>query len=262
MTGSLASNPTRWRTFADAVATALGLNVWVSVILLPGIFVGVWTTPSSLAAACLPVAVLSVGLFRRSDAILLLGFPSALLVPAAFYSEIIAHHVYGPIRFVIVAISVIAYLFGASFLSSFYEPDAPERIRPLSSSQQPTPARWRRRFRVYTGLTALSVVFPIVLIYAVNFDSTNKAFMRELFPGRVVPYMTLLNLAVLALWLGIYVWVFLGILRPHRVGDRDLAVELALLKSEARRGKPRLAFYAGVVMALVFMLVLLAMKTW
>jgi hypothetical protein len=104
VTGGLASNPTRWRTFADAVAMALGLNVWISVVLLPGVFVGAWASGASLAAAVLPVIVLGLGLWRRSDTILLLGYPSALLVPAAFYPDIVATHVYGPVRFLIVAI--------------------------------------------------------------------------------------------------------------------------------------------------------------
>jgi hypothetical protein len=260
VTGGLTSNPTRWRTFADAVALALGLNVWVSIVLLPGIFVGAWTTTPALLAATFPIVALGLGLWLRSDAVLLLGFPSALLVPAAFYPRIVEMHVYGPVRLAIVAAGLIAYMLGVSFLSSFYEPPKPERIRMLSSAQQPVPVRWRRRFRVYAGLTVLSVVFPLSLVYTVNFSSANKAFLRQLYPGRVEPFIALLNLGVLALWLGLFIWVFLGILRPHRVGDRDLAVELAMLRSEAKRGRPRPVFYVGVVTALAFMMLLLALR--
>jgi hypothetical protein len=135
-------------------------------------------------------------------------------------------------------------------------------VRTLSSAQQPTPERWRRRARVYTGLTVMSAVIPAVLLYSVNFEASNRAFLRELYPGRMDAMMTLLNLGVIGLWLGLYAWVFLGIVRPHRTGDRDLIVELAMLRSQTRRGRPRGVFYVGVVTALVFMLLLLALRTW
>jgi hypothetical protein len=254
------SHPARWRIFADSVAAALGLNVWVSVVLLPGLFVDAWVGGPGWIAAVLPLGVLLVGLWRRSDTLLLFGFPSALLIPAAFFPEIVNRHVYGSVRFTIVATSVIAYLFSASFLSSFRAPAAPASIRTLSSATRPVPERWRRRYRVYRGLVALSVSCPLVLVYAVNFDPASRGFMRELFPGRIAALSTLLNLAVLGFWLALYYWVFLGVLRPHRTGDRDLVVELSLLRSQARRGRPRPVFYVGVGSALGFMLLLLLLR--
>jgi hypothetical protein len=259
MTGGLTRNPARWRAFADAVALALGLNVWISVVVLPGVFVGAWRTPWAFVAAALPLLALGAGLWRRSDAMLLLGFPSAVLVPAAFYPDIIKAHVYGPVRLAIVAAGLIAYMLGVSFLSSFREPPAPERVRTLSSAQQPVPPRWRRRFRVYAGLTVLSAMFPVALVYWVNYG-VNRAFLRQLYELKVEPFVALLNLGALGLWLGLFVWVFLGILKPHRIGDRDIAVDLALLRSEARRGRPRASFYVAVALALAFMLLLLVMR--
>ena len=29
----------RWKTFADVVAFALGVNVWISIVILPAVFV-------------------------------------------------------------------------------------------------------------------------------------------------------------------------------------------------------------------------------
>ncbi len=257
MTGGSAR--TRWRAFADLVAAALGINVWVSVALLRGFS---WASVSPLAALCagIPVLALAAGLWRRNEVVLLLGFPLALLVPAGVYPDIVEPHVYGPVRFTVVAISLVGYLLGASFLSSFSEPPPPERVRPLASAAQPVAARWRRRFRVYAGLTALSVVFPAALIYAVNFDRANGAFLRELYPGKSHPFQTLLNLGALGLWLALYSGVFLGALRPHRTGDQDLSDSLAMLADEARRGKPRPAFYVGVALALALMTALIALR--
>jgi len=247
----------RWRAFADTVAALLGVNVWISVVLLPGLFVGAWGSTATVFAALLPLPVLAAGMWRRSELMLLLAYPSALLIPVAVAPEIVSSHVYGPVRFAIVAVGVVSYLFGASFFTSFYEPSPPENTRPLTSSRYPTPARWQRRFRIYRVLAVLSAAFPLILIYAVNFDDTNRAFLRQMFPGRVASMTTFLNLGVVGAWLLLYFYMFLGILKPHRTGDRDLVVELSRIRGEAKRGRPRPIFYVGVVGALGFMLLLM-----
>ncbi len=89
----------RWKAFADGVAFALGVNVWVSIVILPAAFVGVLSGGSHLAAAGLPFAVLLLGLARRSEAILLGLFPAALLVPVSLEPQIASSYVYGPARF-------------------------------------------------------------------------------------------------------------------------------------------------------------------
>lgn len=247
----------RWRAFADTVAALLGVNVWVSVILLPGLFVGAWRTPAMAIVAALPLPVLIVGMWRRSEVVLLLAYPSALLIPVAVVPEIVSAHVYGPVRFTIVAVGLIAYLFGASFFTSFYEPPPPEATRALSSSRYPTPPRWLRRFRLYRMLAVLSALFPLVLLFAVNFDDTNRAFLRQMFPGRVAAMTTFLNLCVVGAWILLYSYMFLGVLKPHRTGDRDLVVDLARIRQEVKRGRPRPVFYLGVAGALGFMLLLM-----
>lgn len=251
------NNTARWRAFADAVALALGINVWVSVVVLPGFFVGSWQGSGDVVAGSAPLAVLAFGLWRRAEAVLLLAFPSALMVPVALSPEIVGSHVYGPMRFVLVAVGLVAYLFGVSFFTSFAEPPPPEHVRPLSSSSEPTPGRWQRRFRVYRALTLLSLVFPATLIYTVNFDSASEAFLRQMFPGRVAQMTTILNLAVIAAWVLLYSYAFLGVLRRHRTGDRGLVTELTRIRLRAGRGTTRPAFYLSVVCALGFMLVLL-----
>lgn len=247
----------KWRTFADGVALVLGINVWVSVVLLPGSFVNAWADSAALTAALVPLPVLMLGLWRRSEAILLAGFPSALLLPVALVPEMASAHVYGLLRFSIVAVGLVAYLMSASFFTSFHEPPPPTSVRPLSSSRQPVPPRWRRRFRIYLELTILAVVCPLALIYFANFHHTNQAFLRTMFPGRVASMTTMLDLLVIALWLVLYSYVFLGVLKPHRTGDRDLAGQLSRLRADARRGRPRPAFYVAMAVALGLMAILL-----
>jgi len=250
-------SPKRWRAFADAVALALGVNVWVSILLLPGAFVGAWQSGLALMMAVLSLFVLVIGVSRRSEAVLLLGFPAALLLPVAVAPQMAQVHVYGPIRFAIVAVGLVGYILGASVFTSFHEPDAPRSRRALSSAKRPTPARWRRRFRVYRGLMILSIVFPAVLLYAINFDDTGRAFLRQMYPGRVNAMTTLMNVGAIGVWVLLYFYFFVGVLRPHRTGDRDLVADLARLKRESRRARPRLIFYVGVAAAIGFMVLLM-----
>ena len=186
----------RWKTFADVVAFTLGVNVWMSIVILPAAFVGAFHG-MRIPAAIFPFAVLVLGLARRSELVLLLLFPAALLVPVIVRPDIAAGHVYGPIRFAIVALGVVAYLFGVSFFTTFHEPPAPRSVRALSSAQQGPAVRWIRRERVYWMLTALSVVIPTTLIAWVNFDSSIEDFLGEMYPGRVALMTTALTVGAI-----------------------------------------------------------------
>ena len=250
----------RWRTFADVVAFALGTNVWISIVILPAIFIGALKTGQQIVAAIIPFSVLLLGLQRRSELILLGLFPTALLVPINLNPELASAHVYGPIRFSIVALGVVAYLFGVSFFTTFHEPPAPRSIRGLSSAQAGPAARWQRRERVYWLLTALSLVIPAVLIAWVNFDRSIADFLGEMYPGRVALMTTALTVGAIVLWLGIFHYAFLGVLRPHRTGDRDLVGALAQARTDAKTGRPRRRFYVAVALALAAMGVLVILR--
>jgi hypothetical protein len=250
----------RWRTFADVVAFALGTNVWISMVILPAIFVGTLRTAGQIAAASLPFTVLVLGLARRSEAILMGLFPAAVLVPVAVQPALASSHVYGPIRFTLVSIGVVAYLFGVSFFTTFHEPPAPRSVRGLSSAQAGPAERWQRRERVYWMLTAMSVVIPMVLIAWVNFDDSVADFLGEMYPGRVALMTTALTAGAILLWLVIYHYAFLGVLRPHRTGDRDLVAALGQARADAKAGKPRPRFYLAVALALIAMGSLIALR--
>jgi len=240
----------RWRAFADAVAFALGTNVWISIVILPAIFVGALRTSGQIAAASLPFTVLLLGLARRSEAVLMGLFPAAVLVPVAVQPAMASSHVYGPIRFTLVSIGVVAYLFGVSFFTTFHEPPAPRSVRGLSSAQAGPAERWQRRERVYWMLAGMSVVIPMVLIAWVNFDTAVADFLGEMYPGRVALMTTALTAGAILLWLIIYHYAFLGVLRPHRTGDRDLVAALTRARADAKAGKPRPRFYLAVALAL------------
>lgn len=250
----------RWRTFADVVAFTLGTNVWISIVILPAIFVGVLRTSGQIGAAALPFTMLMLGLARRSEAILLGLFPAALLVPVAIHPAMASSHVYGPIRFALVSIGVVAYLFGVSFFTTFHEPPAPRSVRGLSSASAGPTERWARRERVYWALTGMSLVIPMVLIAWVNYDDAIADFLGEMYPSRVALMTTALTAGAILLWLLIYHYAFLGALRPHRTGDRDLVTALAQARTDAKAGKPRPRFYLAVALALVAMGALIVLR--
>jgi hypothetical protein len=242
------------------VAFALGTNVWISIVILPAVFVGALHGAGRILAAALPFAVLIAGLARRSEAVLLGLFPAAILVPVALQPQMASSYVYGPIRFTLVAIGVVAYLFGVSFFTTWHEPPAPRSIRGLTSAQTGPAERWQRRERVYWGLTGMSLVIPTVLIAWVNFDSTIQDYIGEMYPGRVALMTTALTAGAIVLWLAIYHYAFLGVLRPHRTGDRDLVAALAQARADAKSGKPRRRFYVSVALALAAMATLILLR--
>ena len=250
----------RWKTFADVVAFALGTNVWISIVILPAIFVGALHGPRRIAAAALPLVILMLGLARRSEAILLAVFPAAVLVPVALQPQMASSFVYGPIRFTLVALGVLAYLFGVSFFTTWHEPPTPRSVRGLSSAQLGPTERWQRRERVYWMLTAMSLVIPTVLIAWVNFDTAIADYLGEMYPGRVALMTTALTAGAIALWLAIFHYAFLGVLRPHRTGDRDLVGKLGQARSDAKLGKPRPRFYLSVALALAAMATLILLR--
>ncbi len=203
----------RWRAFADAVAVALGANVWVSMVILPALFVGALRSTSMILAALAAPAALGIGVQRRSEVVLLGAFPATILIPLAIRPDMADAHVYGPVRFTIVAVGLIAYLLGVSFFTTFHEAREPVSERLLTSATQRPPARWRRRERVYWALAALGFVVPAFLIAVASYGDTVTRAIDHFYPGRVAAMSTLVVLAAVALSFLLVAWVFLGVMR-------------------------------------------------
>ncbi len=250
----------RWRAFADVVAVALGVNVWISMVVLPALFVGAHRGATVVTAVLLAPIALVAGLWQRSQVILLGAFPTAILIPIALRPEMAASHVYGKLRFVVVAVGLLGYLFGVSFFTTFHEPRQPVSERQLTSAREPAPPRWRRRERIYWGLAALAFAVPAYLIWEVSYDPAIQQALAAWYPGRIALMTTLLMIAAVTLSVVLYAWVFLGVLRPHRTGDRDIVTRLAVARADAQRGRPRLRFYLGVILALGFMAAMVVLR--
>ena len=243
----------RWRTFADATALALGLNLWSTLDLLPMIVVGPDFNFGIVVLLMLPLALLGYGVRQRNDTVLLFAFPTSLLLPIATTPAMATLQFYSPARFTLVGIGLIAFLFGASTLTSFYEPPEPRHTRPLHSSTQPLPPRWRRRFRMYAFLALISVVYPLALLYHINFDELGTQALNENYPGRAATFTTLLNVIAIGIWLLVFANYVLAPIKQHRTGDKALRQELAGMRRRAAQGSPHFFSYLGGVMALVLM---------
>jgi hypothetical protein len=252
------------RLGADVVAAALGLNVWVSLILVPGLFVGSFDRHLAFAVfAPVPLAALGVGIARKSPIWLLLTYPATLLIPVAIDPRTASENAQGPVTFALSAVSLVGFLFGSSYLTgapATRAGEAEERVRRLPATEKVAP-RWRRRTRIYVALALLSGIFPAALLYAVNFAGESRAYLHEMFgEDRTPALLALLNLGVLCLWLALYAIGFLGPLAHHRTGDRDLVRDLEQIRRDARQGKPRVIFYFAVLFALGFMGLLIFLR--
>ena len=250
----------RWQAFAQAIALALGINLWISLVLAPGLVTGAFGShaPSqTLAILTLlaPLPLLALGIRAHNETILLFAFPSALLVPIALSPTIASQQVYGPVRMAIVGLGLVAFLSGASTLTSFHEPPAPKSRRPLKSSLDPVSPRWRRRNRLYAMLAIASLVFPLTLLYHINFDTKGALALSENYPGRAATFTTLLNVVALAVWLLMLSRFFIAPLEGPRRGDKLLQRELSTMRARANRQRPRVIFYFGGLTALVLMAV-------
>ena len=73
---------------------------------------------------------------------------------------------------------------------------------------------------------------------------------------------TALTAGAIVLWLAIYHYAFLGVLRPHRTGDRDLVAALGQARTDAKLGRPRSRFYVAVAFALAAMATLILVRHW
>src|SRR5688572_21816939 len=225
------------RVAADALTAALGMNLWVSLSLVPGMVAGAFSRNGLLAVlAPLPLLFLAIGVVRRSPMWLLLAYPTALLLPVAVDARIASSIASGPVVLSLTAASLVGFLLGGAYLTTRNAAGelAPgTRSRRLGGSlEAQAPVRWQRRRRIYAALAVLSAVFPALLLYRIGLDAETRAYLVESFPDELAPgdrvaaLLSVMLLAGLAVWLIIWDRAFVGPLRHHRTGDKELIAEL------------------------------------
>jgi hypothetical protein len=240
-----------------ALVLALGVNLWVVAVALPlaladraGALAG--TSSAAIAvAALLPLAVLAVAARLRATAALMIAFPALALLPQALAAPELAARVLPAAASLLAAVSLIGFLVAVAHAQVRAERTVEvtgTRTRRLT--QEPTPSRWRRRLRVYRGLTAVAIVFPTVLVAAVDLSPSFAAALEASFGAQAARAQALVTVAAGLLWVVLARSYLLGPLHAHLQHDRDLLAALDGDRRHARRGRPRPLFYLAVAVAL------------
>jgi hypothetical protein len=243
---------TRWPALLVA---ALGANLWF-------VDVGVPVALHSLGVSLLGLVVLlatgplalAVGLWRRVPVLLLVLFPATASLPLGLSSGDAPAHVIAAPPIVLSTVSLLAYLIAVAHLLSREASHAdppPVAARPLVVD---VPARWRRRMRVYRGLTVVAIAFPLALVGWIDLRPATARELGVSFAGRVEAAQALFTVGAGLLWMVLLRGYLLAPLAGHLQHDREVLSELELARKQARRGRPRPAFYFAVIMALAAML--------
>jgi hypothetical protein len=251
--GTLGRTWTIW----DLAILVLGLNIWISFLLLPVLHLdkpGPTLGVTSLVSIA-PISLL-LGVYYRHRAVLLAIYPVMLMIPALATPQLVGVNVYTPWTFCLVGLSFLAYLLGTPLLLGIIDaPAVPTAGRDLEKF--PQTRKWRRRLRIYRWLAVLSVIFPAVLLFALYLHPDVEATLVNSYPGRHGEARTLYGILILGLWLGVFYAYFLGPLKAHSRGDPQIRYELQELRRQSLRRQPRPSFYIFVTLALALMLVLL-----
>lgn len=243
----------KW-SIGDVTIGVLGLNLWITFLVLPTLhFVKHSPGAATVAGIIAGPVLLAVGLYLRHRLVLLFGLPLSLFIPALVNPRLVGVNVYSAWSFALVAASFLAYMLVTLAILRGHElPPVPEERR--SIGEYVLSPRWRRRFRIYRWMAALSVIFPLVLIFGIFLDPQIQAMVRQSFPGRAQEAVAFFGIGGLALWLLLFHADFLTPLRSHVRGDPYLHSELRRLRRSAFRARPGLSFYLAVVVALALIL--------
>lgn len=246
----------------DLAALVLGLNLWISFILLPQLHLNRPPTGTLLLVliGASPL-VLAVGVWLHHQILLLLVFPVLLLLTTLVAPPLVGANVYSFWTFCMVAFSLLAYMLGIPLLLGANDvPPVPKEQHDLP--QFPMSPKWRRRMRIYRWMAVLAAAFPLMLLVILHLHPGVELDLRNAYPGRHTEISALFGLLVLSLWLGIFYAYFQKPLRAHVQGDPQMRYELQQLRRHRFRQHPRARFYILVVLALSLMLVLLIMNHW
>lgn len=248
------------RSLWEVGLAALGLNLWLTFLLLPALHLRRPVPPATIyALIALPLLALAVGLLLRRRLLLLLVFPLLCLVPPVAFPRLVGINVYSPLTFALVGASLLAYLVAAPLtLTSLSGPPQNGEQRALGARR--LDGTWRRRVRIHRGLAAVAGLFPAVLLATVFLHDGLRRDLALYYPQRASAAQILLGTLALLLWLGIFYVYFHLPLQAHVRGDSALKRWLQRARGSSRRRPSRL-FYVFIGAALALM-VLLALDRW
>jgi hypothetical protein len=163
--------------FRTLVATTGGL-LWIFIVILPAIHLrlpSVFRTVGWLAV-CLPLALLSLGVWRRNAAVAVLGVPLAHLPVLMMYPELVGPQIYGSAAFLAVGIMTIGFLVAA--LRRYPSADSQPITRPASPTHSS-----QSTGRVILLQTVAHGLMVTVIYYFVCFHQSTQLTIRASYPG-------------------------------------------------------------------------------
>jgi hypothetical protein len=245
-----------------ALVVALGVNLWVVAVALPLAIaaharaLAASSTAGLVLASLVPLGALAAGIWveRARTWVLLALFPLLVVAPAALAAADLPARVVPAAASLLAAASLVAYLVAVARAEVLAE-RAGDGSAPTTRRlhQDPVPSRWRRRLRVYRGLGAIALGFPLLLVAAVDLSPSFAASLEASFGAQAARAQAFITVGVGLLWVILLRAYFLAPLNGHLQHDRDLLRAMELDRRHARRGRPRPGFYFAVSVALVAM---------
>src|SRR5690349_6782571 len=239
------------------LGAALGANLWLIATVAPLFSGGAWATLPArhvfslflLVLGC--PAALVLGFRQKSAFVLLALFPLVAFLP--LLAREVAHLALPLPPWPLLAGSLAAYLLAASWVLERPVVVATGGVEVRRLVSERTPARWRRRQRIYRSLAAAALVLPLGLIWALDLrPSTVDAFDRA-FSGHGDATRAIFTGGIALVGLFLFRFYLLAPLEGHLQQDRETRAAMEALRKQASRGRPRLGFYVYVVLALVAM---------
>jgi hypothetical protein len=243
------------------LASALGVNLWLTILVVPALYLRASAASVGvLAALCaLALALLVVGLVRRSRLLLLLLFPLALGLGPLVEPALAGPSVYTPWTLLPCAAALLLHLGGALWLcSTAAVPAAPARLKAVAVPlRAPVSAR---RFRLYRALAVLGGLFPAVLLVAVLHRPGAAGDLERAFGASAPVAATLIALFALALWVGLFFVYFVRVFATHLDGDRLTLAEDIEIRRRLVARRPGLGLYVTMLAGLALMAAFLVLR--
>jgi hypothetical protein len=250
------------RSTGRILALALGLNLWLTMLVIPALHVRAGITSAAVLGllGLGSAAVLALGVQRSSRWLLLLGFPATLALAPALEPSLAGTAIYSPATLLPCAAALLGHLAGALHLvSGAGAPPPPARQKRLEGQPVWT-HHLARSVRMHVGIAVVAALCPATLLAAVHLRPGAAADLDRSFPDAVPAATVILDLVALGLFAGI---TFTYLLRPllcHLDGDRLTLAEDMLERRRLQRASPGIGTLALMGVALVLLAALLLLR--
>ena len=242
------------------LAAALGLNLWVTMVVVPAVYMRRSVASAGLlwVLGAVGVGLLALGVLRRSRVVLLLVFPAALAAAPALEPAVAGPSVYSPLMLLPCAAALLLHYAGAlALLATANAPPTPTRLRPLTPA--PRSPRQARQRRIYAGLAGLAGLTLVAMLAALHYRPGAAADLGAGAPESRAAAATVLTLFALGLWVGVFLVYYVGPLTLHLDDDRLTQAENIVARRRLRR-RPGLDFYFALALAVGLLLTLFVLR--